>query len=99
VAVNWAICLYLALTQKRSMTEMIRVKTANAVNTTINLVSAVAAASICSIGVSPKEIMCSPIMVKFSVITSYPFDSINYMAGLFKLIFSPQLLPLHVILF
>jgi len=71
------------------MTDMIRVNTANTVNITINRVSAVAAASICSIGVSAKEIMCSPFMVKLSVITSHPFDSINYVTGLFKLVFNP----------
>ena len=78
---------------------MIRVNTANTVNTTINRVSAVAAASIRSIGVSAKELMYSPFMVKLSVITSHPFDSINYVAGLIKLVFGPQLLPLHVTLF
>lgn len=68
------------------MTDMIRVNTANTVNTTINRVSAVAAASICSIGVSAEKIICNPVMIKLSVITSHPFDSINYMAELFKLV-------------
>ena len=97
--INWAICLYLALTQKRSITDMIKVNTANIVNIIINRVSAVAAASICSIGVSAKEIMCNPFMIKLSVITSYPFDFINCVAGLIELVFSPQLLLLHVTLF
>jgi hypothetical protein len=59
----------------------------------------VAAASNCSIGVSAKEIICRPFMVKFSVITSFPFDSINYVAALIQLVFGSQLLPLHVTLF
>jgi hypothetical protein len=96
VVVNWAICLYLALTQKRSMTDMIRVNIANTVNTTINRVSAVAAASICSIGVSAKEVMCSPVIVVLSVITLRPFNSFNYRTNF---VFSPQLLHLHVIFF
>jgi hypothetical protein len=75
---------------------MIRVNTANTVNITINRVSAVAATSICSIGVSAKEVMCSPVIVELSVITLRPFDSINYLT---KLVFSPKLLHLHVTLF
>lgn len=86
MAVNWAISLHLALAQKRSMTDMIRVNRANTVKIAINRVSAAAAASNCSNGVSAKEIICSPLMVKLSVITSYPFDSINYVAGLIRLV-------------
>ena len=80
VTVNLAICLYLALTQNRSMTDMIRTTTTNVVNhasAAEAVLNGRLATSHRLIDVSAKEITCSLCMVMLSVIMSHPDNFIG----------------------